>query len=134
MFKDYTVNPIRSSYNETSQGYSPLSREPEMVKTPESADMKIIRKKLKGNSKKGSVPSSATKKDKKKHEAYSDQFNVIQNMWDYLGVTSSYKVIFINIARELDEDIEKDFFEFEINSLKKINEILGVDYQINVRN
>lgn len=63
---------------------------------------------------------------KKKQEKFNNQFYVIQNMWDYLGVSIEYKNLFISVAKELDPEIEKEFFDFEVGNLKKLNTILGV--------
>jgi len=102
-----------------------MSRESQSAqrrKSPEN-DFNLLKKDLKYKK-----PASSKKPNP---DVFNDQFYVIQNMWDYLGVSANYRNIFINIAKELDPEIEKDFYDFEIKNLKKLNDILGVIKLIN---
>jgi len=49
-------------------------------------------------------------------------------MWDYLGVSDNYKTIFLNMAKSLNQNTLNEYLNYEIESLKKFNEILGVIY------
>ena len=66
------------------------------------------------------------KKDNNDNNNDDNQLNVILNMWEYLGVSETYKTIFLNIYKSLDMSTKEDYMKYEIDSLKKINDILGV--------
>ncbi len=57
---------------------------------------------------------------------FSDDFNIIQSMWEDLGVTTSYKNMFTKVAVELENTICKELLEFEISSLTKFANNLTV--------
>lgn len=121
--KERNINTAISSKNQTSKE----KRDSKRAKTPETNNsIKELKRDLKGTTNKANKANKSAKNIKQYNLVHNDQFNVIQNMWDYLGVSAAYKNIYMNIARELETDIEKDYFEFEIQSLKKLNEILGV--------
>ncbi len=54
------------------------------------------------------------------YEPISEEMNIIQSMWDDLGVLENYRVIFRYICLELDPTARKGFLDFEQQSLKKI--------------
>lgn len=60
----------------------------------------------------------------------SEEMNTIQLMWEDLGVTESYKVVFENVVVDLDSQIRKDFLAFEITSLRVFTEQLIVSILI----
>jgi hypothetical protein len=64
---------------------------------------------------------------------FSEELNIVQSMWDDLGVTDGYKMLFESIARELEENLRKEFIDFEIGSLKRFSDNLMV-ISINSRN
>lgn len=57
-------------------------------------------------------------------EDFAEDMNIVQSMWDDLGVKDDYRTIFEQIAKELDESSRKEFFEFENSSLKKFSDNL----------
>jgi len=59
---------------------------------------------------------------------FTDDVNIIQNMWNDLGVNNDFKNVFMNIAANLDSSICKEFFEFEISSLSKYANNLTVKF------
>jgi hypothetical protein len=63
-------------------------------------------------------------KGKKYHFNEEQDFSEVLALWEDLGVTESYRLIFDSIAQELDQSFRKDFFEFELNSLKELQEQL----------
>lgn len=58
----------------------------------------------------------------KVNEPISDEMILIQSLWEDLGVLESFRVIFRYICLELDQNSKKGFQEFELNSLKKLND------------
>ena len=54
------------------------------------------------------------------YEPLSEELNIIQSIWDDLGVQENYRVIFQYISLELDAHSKKGFMEFELNSLNKL--------------
>ena len=58
----------------------------------------------------------------KAYETSSEEMNIIQSMWDDLGVLDSYRVIFRYICLELDQNTKKSFLEYELSSLRKLYE------------
>jgi hypothetical protein len=55
-------------------------------------------------------------------------------MWDDLGVTEDYRMIFDNIAKELEDNLRKEFFDFEISSLKRFSDnLIKLSKEINGR-
>jgi hypothetical protein len=59
-------------------------------------------------------------------EVYNEEINIIQSMWDELGVTEYYKTIYETISRQLNGELRKEFFDFEMNSLKRFSDNLLV--------
>jgi len=72
----------------------------------------------------------AEKRRQKFMEDHSNEISVIQNLWDDLGVSESFRNIFLNISFELDITNCKDFLNYEINSLLKLAGNLQVKYKI----
>jgi hypothetical protein len=56
----------------------------------------------------------------------SEELNIVQSMWDDLGVTEGFRSLFESIAKELDENFRKEFIDFEIGTLKKFSDNLMV--------
>lgn len=59
-------------------------------------------------------------------EKFGEELNMIQTLWEDLGVTQTYRLIFESIILDLDDTMKKDLLDFEINSLKKFSECLLV--------
>ena len=47
-------------------------------------------------------------------------------MWEYLGVSDSYKKIFLDISNSLDGSTMLNYFQYEIENCKKFNDVLSV--------
>jgi hypothetical protein len=58
---------------------------------------------------------------------FSEELNIVQSMWDDLGVTEGFRMLFEGIARELEESLRKEFIDFEIGALKKFSDNLMVN-------
>lgn len=67
-----------------------------------------------------------------KSEEFGEEINMIQTLWEDLGVTHTYRLIFESITLDLDDSMKKDLLDFEINSLKKFSECLMVMITINI--
>jgi hypothetical protein len=63
-------------------------------------------------------------------EIFGEELNMINTLWEDLGVTQTYRLIFDSISMDLEDSMKKDLFDFEINSLKKFNECLLVNKKI----
>ena len=63
-------------------------------------------------------------------EIFGEELNMIKTLWEDLGVTQTYRLIFESISIDLEDTMKKDLFDFEINSLKKFNECLLVNKKI----
>ena len=59
--------------------------------------------------------------------------NVIRILWDNLGVSEYYIHVFETVINDLESTIRRDFIEFEITCLKRVNDQLLV-ITINIRN
>ncbi len=59
-------------------------------------------------------------------DVFIEEFNIIISLWEELGVTDSYMLIFENLSKEIDQLMRKDLFESEISSLKKFSDLLFV--------
>jgi hypothetical protein len=59
-------------------------------------------------------------------DMFSEEINIVQSMWDDLGVTEGYRALFEGIAKELEENLRKEFIDFEIGALKKFSDNLMV--------
>lgn len=60
------------------------------------------------------------------NDPFMKDLNKIINLWDDLGVTDNYRVIFENLSRDIDPLMRKDLFENEISALRKFSELLFV--------
>lgn len=56
----------------------------------------------------------------------------LRALWNELGVTESFISNFENIAMELDTNIRKDYFNFELNNLNKLKEQIQVNFLSNI--
>ena len=56
----------------------------------------------------------------------SEEMNVIRSMWEDLGVTEGYRIIYENIVKDIDKRMRKDFLDFETTNLKKFSDNLLV--------
>ena len=61
---------------------------------------------------------------------YSDELNIIQNMWEDLGLNQDYKNIFLNIVTDLDITTCKELLDFELGSLRKFADALSVLFKL----
>lgn len=59
-------------------------------------------------------------------EQFTEEINVISSLWDDLGVTDYYRVIFESLLKDLDSDMRKDLLDHEMFSLKKFSDCLLV--------
>jgi len=62
------------------------------------------------------------------HEQFTEEINMISSLWDDLGVTEFYKIIFENLLKELDPTMKKDLLDHEMKSMKKFSDSLLVIY------
>jgi hypothetical protein len=91
--------------------------------------MKQLREQIRSMDKEGrksgtrmrSPPEMQLKKDS---DSYNEEYNVVQTMWDDLGVTEDYRQIFDSIAIEMDDRLRKEFFETEVSSMMRLSENL----------
>ena len=60
------------------------------------------------------------------NEQFTEELNVIQSLWDDLGVTDNYRIIFESLSRFMDSKMKKDLFDYEMNALKKFSDCLLV--------
>ena len=68
--------------------------------------------------------SSKVTEENKLNEVLEEELNLVHSIWDDLGVTEEYRQVFESIVKELDEQIRKELFEFEITNLKKFSDCL----------
>ena len=61
-----------------------------------------------------------------KEDVYVEEINIIHSMWEDLGVTESYRNLYENIAKELDDIHRKEFIDYEIGILKRFLDNLNV--------
>lgn len=59
-----------------------------------------------------------------------DQDKQLKLLWDNLGVYDDYRNLFTNIADSLRDKSKAEFIQFEIDNLKKFEELLLVKYFI----
>ncbi len=59
-------------------------------------------------------------------EIFAEEMNVILSLWEDLGVTDYYKIIFDSLARDLDTNMKKYLLDNEMSSLKKFSDSLLV--------
>ena len=64
--------------------------------------------------------------DHEKLSFIDEEFNQLKVLWSNLGVTDEYRNYFEIYAKEFQANDQKDYFIFEINNLKKIQENLSV--------
>ena len=57
-------------------------------------------------------------------EQFNEDFSLIQNMWDDLGVQHAFRAVFESHARSLDDESRKDLFQYENASLKRLRDSL----------
>ena len=57
-------------------------------------------------------------------EQFNEDFSLIQNMWDDLGVQPSFRAVFESHARSLDDESRKDLFQYENTTLKRLRDCL----------
>lgn len=60
------------------------------------------------------------------NEEFTEEIGIIQSLWDDLGVTDTFKIIFENLCKDLDYKLKKDLLDNEISSLKKFSDALLV--------
>lgn len=60
------------------------------------------------------------------NDPFFEEFTNIKMLWDDLGVTDNYRVIFENLSKDIDPLMKQDLFEHENNSLGKFSELLIV--------
>jgi len=60
-------------------------------------------------------------------EQFTEEINAISSLWDDLGVTDYYRVIFDSLLKNLDSNIKKDLLDHEMSSLKKFSDCLLVN-------
>lgn len=61
-------------------------------------------------------------------EQFTEEINMITSLWDDLGVTDFYRVIFESVLKDLDSNMKKDLLDHEMSSLKKFSDCLLVIY------
>ena len=54
----------------------------------------------------------------------TEKFLKIKNLWDNLGVNKNYQNIFCNISSQLAQIYREGYFDFELNQLNNVNNIL----------
>jgi hypothetical protein len=59
-----------------------------------------------------------------------EELSNIKILWEDLGVTDNYQIIFENLSKDIDPIMKQDLFELEHNSLKKFSELLIVKNDI----
>jgi hypothetical protein len=55
---------------------------------------------------------------------YEEKFILIKSLWNETGVTEAYRSVYENIACQLEPVYRNEYFDFEMNSLKKYKEKL----------
>lgn len=55
---------------------------------------------------------------------YEEKYITIKSLWNETGVTDNYRTVYENIASQLETVYRNEYFDFEINSLKKYKEEL----------
>ena len=61
---------------------------------------------------------------------YDEEYKIMKQYWNDLGVTEDYKSYFEAYATEFQTKDRKDYFNFEINNLKKIHDNLSVKIEL----
>ena len=61
------------------------------------------------------------------NDPFFEEFTNIKMLWEDLGVTDNYQIIFENLSRDIDPIMRQDLFEHENNSLGKFSELLLVN-------
>ena len=70
------------------------------------------------------IKSKDTKED-------NEEFSLIQNIWDDLGVREEYQNQFLNYVKNLNEEEKKEFYEMEKKNLKRFRDsILKISKEI----
>jgi hypothetical protein len=64
-------------------------------------------------------------KNENQDDLYNDYVN-INILWQDLGVTENYKLIFDSLSKDIDPIMKQDLFESELDSLGKFSELLIV--------
>ena len=59
-------------------------------------------------------------------QQFTEEINVISSLWDDLGVTDYYRIIFESLMKDLDTQMKKEFLDHEMSSLKKFSDCLLV--------
>ena len=65
-------------------------------------------------------------KTNKNSEKFGEELNTIQSLWEDLGVTETYQLIFESIIKDLCDSMKKDLLYYELSSLKKFSDSLLV--------
>lgn len=50
-------------------------------------------------------------------ETYNNELTILNSLWNQTGVTDKFKLKFESIALDLDSNLKKSFFDFEILNL-----------------
>jgi len=64
--------------------------------------------------------------DKTITDPFLEEFNTLISLWEDLGVTDNYKIIFESLSKDIDPLMRKDLYESEILFLRKFSELLFV--------
>jgi hypothetical protein len=56
-----------------------------------------------------------------------EEFSNIKILWEDLGVTDNYQIIFENLSKDIDPIMKQDLYELENNLLKNFSELLLVN-------
>ncbi len=54
--------------------------------------------------------------------------NDLKTLWTELGIKDTYKNYFEYVVCELDNNVRKEYIDFEMNNLKKVKEQIQVIY------
>ena len=75
----------------------------------------------------GSFQNYMLRENSNSNDPFFEEFTNIKMLWDDLGVTENYQIIFENLSRDIDPIMRQDLFEHENNSLGKFSELLLVN-------
>ena len=61
------------------------------------------------------------------NDPFFEDYTNIKMLWDDLGVTDNYKLIFESLSKDIDPIMKQDLFEHEFASLRNFSELLIVN-------
>ena len=128
-FKTFNTKKIHNHFNESwNNKFYPINLQ--SWRSNQSNQNQIIiqeKKNLKGNSSFNKKTKTYFKNcliDNDKIDFEDDEFKIIKNMWNDLGVTQNYQIQFVNVIKKYNEENLINIFEQEKKNLKRFRDCL----------